>query len=171
MLLFSRPPYLRWVAAVAVVVAALAWDVSKRSTEPYPFAASPIPAGTALSDDLVEWRDLPVGSIERPDIAATTALVDIASGDPITSSVAGRPPSIPDGWWAVAVRLPPHLIVGSEVRLILPDGRPVDAVVSTGADVDQYGYESIGAVAVPPELADAVAAASSVDAVIVLAKP
>lgn len=167
----SRPPFLRWAAAGCIVAAALAWDLSERSTEPFPFAASRVVAGSIIDDSMIEWLPMPDGSITLPDLDHLVALVDIEAGDPITGSVAGSPETMPDGWWAVPMRLSAHLVVGSEVRLVLPEELVIDAIVSSQAVTDDFGGESIGAVAVPEDVADLVAVASAADAVVVLARP
>jgi len=87
MLWLSRPPYVRWFAAVAIVLAALAWDLSGRQTAQYPFAATDLGRGTALSDNAIVWRAAPNGVYPVPDLSDAAASVDIAEGDPITRSV------------------------------------------------------------------------------------
>lgn len=167
----SRPPFLRWIAAGCLIAAAFVWDLSERSTEPFPFASLGVEAGTAIDESQIEWRSVPVGSISLPDLESLVALVDIEAGDPITRSVAGTPPTMPEGWWAVPMRLPANVIAGTEVRLVLVDGTSIDAVVSSQAVADEFGGESVGAVAVPEDVADLVAVASAADAVAVLARP
>ncbi len=120
---------------------------------------------------MVEWRGLPDGSLPKLDLDGAVALADIVAGDPITPSVAGAEVSIPDGWWAVPMRLPLHLGRGSEVRLVLGDGSAIDAVVTNAAAVHDFGGDAIGSVAVPPDVADVVAVASAADSVVVLARP
>ena len=44
----TRPPYLRWAAAAAVVVAAFLWDLRGSSDILYPFATSAIAAGATI---------------------------------------------------------------------------------------------------------------------------
>ena len=68
MLLLSRPPYVRWVIAVLIVVAALLWELSEQVTEPFPFAARSIARGEPIASEAIEWRKLPRGSLPRIDV-------------------------------------------------------------------------------------------------------
>ena len=106
MLILSRPPYVRWIVVGIVVVLGVGWEVSKQAVTPYPFAAASIPAGQVIDAAHIEWRRIPEGLAPTPDLTFATALVDIAAGDPITTSVAGSPPAIPGAWWSVPVMLP-----------------------------------------------------------------
>ncbi len=49
----ARPPYLRWAAAAAVVVAALVWDLRGTGDILYPFAARAIAGGAAITETVV----------------------------------------------------------------------------------------------------------------------
>lgn len=156
--------------AALAVAAALAWDLSARATEPFPFAASPIPRGTPLAEADIEWRDIPEGSLVLPDLDAGHAGVDIAEGDPITGTVMAGAVTVPDDWWAVPIDLPLGLPAGSPVLLLLPSGVTADGVVSVPA-VDDVFAGTTGAVAVGPrDLAD-VAAAAAAGLVTVLVTP
>ena len=154
-----------------MVLAALMWDLSERSTEPYPFAVMDIDRGALLEDHMVEWRDVPVGTMDQPELEGAIALTGIRSGEPLIASLAGAPSPIPEGWWVVPMRLPLHVGTGEEVRLVLGDGEAIAAVVASSATVDEFGADAIGAVAVPAEQAHLVALSSAADAVIVLTHP
>lgn len=169
-LLLTRPPYLRWAAVTLVVVAALAWDLSSRATEPFPFAAERIDSGTRITDELIEWRDVRSGSLEMPVLDDPRAAVDIEVGDPITPSVTEPASPVPPDWWSVPVELPPGVPDGAPVRLLLPSGRAVDGIVTTPATDEGFGA-SIGAVAVASEVLEEVAAASAAGLVLVLISP
>ena len=170
MLLLSRPPSLRGAAATLVVLAAIVWDLSNRATEPFPFAASTIPRGTALSEADIEWRDVGAGTLAMPDIGGGHAAVDIASGDPITRTVTVDRAPVPHDWWAVPIDLPLGLATGSPVRLLLPSGVAVDGVVSIPA-VDDVFAGSSGAVAVDPNHVGEVASAAAAGLLTVLITP
>lgn len=171
MLLLTRPPYLRWLAAAALVVAAIGWDLSARATAPFPFAAEPIPPGTAITEDLVEWRDLPVGTFPLPELAsALWAAHRIDAGDPIVPSLTTGSAAIPEGWWAVPMRIPPGLARGAAVRLLLPTGSTVPGVVAVPASDDVFSGPT-GAVAVAEGDLRTVATAAVGDLVTVLVEP
>jgi hypothetical protein len=157
MLWLARPPYLRWFAAGAIVLAAVSWDLSKRQTEPYPFASATIASGEPLTDDTVEWRAVPVGVFAVPDLAGTSARVDIDAGTPITESVLSRIAPLPVGWWSVPVDIPVGTAPGLAVRVVLPDGRGIAGVVIQPAVRDAFGSLEPGVVGFPPEVADDVA--------------
>jgi len=157
MLWLAHPPYLRWFAAGAIVLAAIAWDLSKRQTQPYPFASGTITSGDPFTDDVVEWRDVPVGIFTVPDLAGTSARVDLAPGTPITESVVSRLAPLPTGWWSIPVDLPVGTAPGLAVRVVMPDGRGIAGVVIRPAIRDTFGSVEPGVVGFPPEAADAVA--------------
>jgi len=168
----ARPPYHRWLAAVIIVVAAFAWDLRSGRTEPFPFAATDVAAGTSLTEDLVEWRPVPTGLLVAPDLAATRAKVAIPRGTPLTDALVTTAPAIPPGWWSVPVALSSDLTEGTSVRLVLTDdGRTVPGMIAAAAVPDELGGPAVGLVAVPEEAAADVAAASARGTVVVLVAP
>ena len=167
----SRPPYLRWFAAVAIILAALAWDLSKRQSESFPFAAAPIPAGTAITDDLIEWRLVAEGSIPAPVLSGVTATGDIDAGDPLTRSVLSQTPQLPDGWWSIPIDIPNGTPVGATIRVILPDGSAATGVVTQPASSDGFGVPSPGSVGFPQSIADTVARIASTGQLVLLVEP
>lgn len=171
MLLLSRPPYLRWIAAIVVVGAAVGLEISDRSTEPIPFAARAIAKGEAFDADLIEWRFLPSGSIVAPALTGLVATAPINAGDPITTSVAGAFPAIPDGWWAVPVDLPIGVPIGSKVRLIIEGGVAYEGLVVAESTDDGFGIPTMGSVALPAATVDAVAQAAAEGRVAVAVAP
>jgi len=168
---FSRPPYLRWLAAGAIVLAALAWDLSKRQSEPFPFAAVSISAGTAITDDLIEWKALPVGAIPAPLLSGVSATADIDAGDPFTRSVLSQTPPLPAGWWSIPIDIPNGTPVGATIRVVLPDGSAATGVVTQPASNDGFGVPSPGAVGFPQAVADAVAQLASSGNLVILVEP
>lgn len=170
MLLLTRPPYLRWAAAILVLAAAVAWDLSGRATEPYPVAARPIAQGAAIGPDDVRWVDVPADSLPVPDLAGRRAATDIAPGDPIAASSTTGRPTIPEEWWAVPIELPVGLPEGADVRLLLPSGRAVDGLVAAAAVEDVFAGPT-GAVAVPNGDVDEVAAAAAAGLALVVIRP
>jgi hypothetical protein len=170
-LLLSRPPYLRWAAAVFVVVAALLWDLSGRATEPFPFASTAIASGESITDDQIVWEDVPRGSLVFPELGAVSALVAIQAGDPLTPSVVGAGNAVPNGWWSVPVRLPQGVPSGSLVRLVFLDGSLTDGIVVTPASQDGFGSDRAGVVSVPGAVAHDVALAAAADSLVVMISP
>ena len=171
MLLLTRPPYLRWAAAVLAIVAAVVWDLSGRRTEPYPFAAVSIERGATITEDMVRWRDVPTGLLTPADLAGASAATSIAAGDPLSPTVVTSAARVPDGWWSVPISLPHGVSVGTAVKLTFLDGEVVDGVVSLAPTEDSFGLDVTGAVAVPETAAAATALAVATDTVLVVIAP
>ena len=157
MLWLARPPYLRWFAAGAILLAAISWDLSKRQSEPHPFASQTIVRGEPLSSDNVEWRDVPVGVFPVPDLIDASARVDIIAGSPISETIISRTAPLPSGWWSVPIDLPVGTPEGSTVRVLGPDGYAMTGIVVRPPRRDTFGSVEAGTVGFPPEHADAVA--------------
>lgn len=169
MLWLGRRPYLRWLGAGALIVAALLWDVSERATEPFPFASTELTRGQPITDEDVEWRQVPIGSLIVPDLSGATAIVTIRLGDPIVPSLVSAEAQVGLDSWAVPVPLPLGAAQGTSVKLVLADGSDVLGVVVQPAAADPLGFDSTGLVAVPNDAANSVAiAAASGDLVILL---
>lgn len=170
-LLLSKPPYLRWAGAVALVLAALAWDVSARATEPFPFAARTIQRGEVIDDTAIEWKHAPVGLLRMPDLGGATAAVTIDKGEPISSSALRFTAPVPEGWWTVALDLPPAVLPGTRVRIVLGGGEGVSGVVVEASREDSFGLRSAGLVAVPAQASDAVGFAAGAGQIVILFEP
>ncbi|MEZ5176408.1 MAG: SAF domain-containing protein [Acidimicrobiia bacterium] len=167
MLVLSRPPYLRWLAAVALLAGAFAWDLSKGAAEPAPFAATTIERGTVIEASMIEWRQVPVGllpAVELTGVAATR----IDRGEPIVASALSTAASIPIGWWTVPMDVPPAATPGASVRIVLADGFGVVGRVVEASRDDPFGMREPGLVAVPHEAADMVALAAASNQVVLL---
>ena len=166
----TRPPYLRWVAAAAVVLAALLWDLRDEAEAPYPFAVSTISAGTPITESMVEWKNLPDGALALPDLSDPVAARDLPAGEPIVPSAVSGAPVVPDGWWSVPVPLSQRAVPGSQVRLIdALSGLEVDGfVVAAGSDDLLMSIDTSGLVAVPPNAAAAIAIAAAEGTLVVL---
>lgn len=167
----GRPPYLRWFAALSLVVAALVWDVSGRSTEPFPFAATDLARGEAITEANIEWRPVPVGELAMPDLQGVSASTEIRAGDPIVVSLVTAIPPLPPNWWTVGIPLPFGVPTGAEVRLVFFDGSATSGIVIQPATEDSLGLVSDGLVAVPGEVADSVALAAANGDLVVLIEP
>lgn len=171
MLAISKPPYLRWFLAIALVAVAVVWDLSRGATQPTPFAVSAIERGTVVGADQITWRESPVGLLPSASPEGTTALVHIRAGEPITPSVVTTGFSVPDEWWTVPVDTPVTARPGSRALVILEDGSEVAALVVEPSREDSFGITASGLVAVPNELAAAVAVAAGAGQLIVLYEP
>ena len=168
MLALSKPPYLQWVAAVALIAAAFAWDVSQRATELAPFASVDIERGRPILDADIEWKAAPVGLLDPFVPEGATAAVDIRHGDPISGSTVSIGAGVPTDWWTVPVDMPGSVAVGDRVRVLFAEGVGVDGIVAETPREDAFGLRTDGLVAVPGDVADAVAIAASTGTLIVL---
>jgi hypothetical protein len=162
----ERPPYLRWLAA-AVLVTVAAWiELGPEATTPVWFAADDIAAGTTLTPDQFQRREVAwVGSVPaRPEGVAS---VDISAGDPLVPSLLTEV-VVPPGWMAVAAPLPPDAVTGSDATLVVLPGLPgqdaatVPALVLRPAGDDAFGDGS-GTVAVPADRVTEVLVAAADD--------
>jgi hypothetical protein len=153
------------------VLAALAWDLSKRQTEPFPFASQHIARGSVITEDLIEWKPVPIGSMTRPVLVNASSTVDIATGDPITRSITTASPPLPAGWWSVPIDLPQGVPSGASIRVIFPDGNAATGVVTQPASDDGFGVSSPATVGFPESVADVVAQLATAGDLVVLVEP
>ncbi len=171
MLLLTKPPYLRWLAALALFVVAVAWDLSGRATEAVPFAVRDIEQGSWIDSEDVEWRQLPRGSVDLAMLEGARAATAILAGDPITRSVTAVGSLVPRDWWSVPVDLPTGVAAGTAVRLVLPGGTTADGIVAIAPSDDMFTGAPTGAVAVPEDVVARVAEASAAGLLLVLIAP
>jgi hypothetical protein len=162
---------LRWAGAAVLVLAALAWDVAERASEPFPFAAQTIHRGQQITDEDIEWKAIPTGLLHQPSLQGATAAVTIERGEPIPASALRLAAAVPAGWWTVAIDLPPAVLPGTEVRIVLGSGEGVSGIVVEPSREDSFGIRSAGLVAVPSQVADAVGFAAGSDQIVVLFEP
>lgn len=161
-----RPPYLRWIAAGAILLIGLLMDLRGPDLEKYPFAAESLPPGEPV-DEAVEWRDVPTGLLptwNQPvsGIAAST----VAAGDPLLPSLLAEV-VVPDGWWTVPIPLPVVAPPGTRLRVRHGSaGELIDGIVVGAGDAN--GFEPVGMVAFPADAASTVAAAAANDALVVM---
>lgn len=138
----------------------------------YPFASSPIAAGSPIVDSEVEWRSLPAGLMVLPDLSNPIATRDLSEGEPIVPSAVSGATAIPDGWWAVPLALPASAMPGRRVRLIgTASGLETDGIVVAPGSDDLLSYDASGMVAVPQDVAAAVAVESREGTLVVLLEP
>lgn len=167
------PPYLRWAAAVVLVLGAFAWDQRAPAAALHPFAARPLQAGEVLDATAVAWREVPAGLLAAPDLDGAATAVDLAAGDPLVAAVVRRGPAAPEGWWEVPVAAGGHAAAGDEVLLVVTDPPlTVRGVVVSAQQGDAYsvGYRP-AVVAVPEEAAAAVAAAAAAGTLVAAVAP
>ncbi|HSL24782.1 MAG TPA: hypothetical protein VLA54_00770 [Acidimicrobiia bacterium] len=114
----ARPNHLRTLAAVGLVLASLYFELRPAGTVPHPYAATALAAGSEMSGAALEWRPIPRGLLS-PVPASGILLVDVAAGEPLTTSLVGEAPPIPQGWWSLALPVPEGSVPGREVRLVV----------------------------------------------------
>jgi hypothetical protein len=168
-----RPPYLRWAAAALLVLGALAWDMRRPEVELAPFAARDLRAGEAVDASAVEWRQVPAGLLDAPDLEGAAAAVDLAAGDPLVAAVLSGGLEVPEGWWEVPVAVGAHAQSGDSVMLVVTDPpATVPGLVVSPQVGDAYSLDYRPAVvAVPADSAALVAAAAAAGAVVAAVAP
>lgn len=178
---FSSPPYLRYTAALLLVLAALWVELRPRDMVEHPFALQSVPAGTPLEPSMFEFRDVPPGVLEAIAVGGA-ARHAIAAGQPLLPG--DTDPTgvvVPTGWWTVEVPLPAATQPGDEVRLVV---RPLDigaesvivdglAVRTPIPEADPFGLEpTAGLVAIPgAQAADVALAAGDHRLTVLVRKP
>jgi len=168
----TRPPYVRWAVAAAIVVAALLWDLRGSAQILYPFASGAIAVGTPITESQVVWRSIPEGAMEMPDLSDPIASRDLAAGEPIVPSAVSGESMVPDGWWSVPMPLPGMATPGSRVRLVgIETVFETDGIVVSAAGGDLLSFSESGMVAVPASFAAVVAIAARNGTLIVLLDP
>jgi len=164
---FGRPPFLRWIAAAALIVGAAVVEFWPTDEAAYPFTSMPVEAGETPS---VEWRMLPSGTYPRVSFEGMVASHAMSAGEPIAASDLRGPIGVPDGWWALALEVPFPLVPGMATQLVLGEGVVVPGIVVAADDEDSFGTPT-ALIAVPGEEAAAVAAASTARQITVLVAP
>jgi len=158
----SRPPYLRRIAAVAVVLVAMAIEFRPVTTERVPIATADLPAGATVTAADVEWADVPKGAIEPAALPATLSRM-VPVGAPISAADIGSGTvDVPTGWLQIALEVPAATQKGGTVVAVMSPSRldrPATGVVTQAPEA--AGFDSLTAlVAFSPS--DAVAVAHAV---------
>ena len=168
----TPPPYLRWAAAAAVVVAAFLWDLRGSSAVLYPFASTAIAAGAAITETSIEWRPIPEGTMTLPDLSDPVAARHLPAGEPIVPSAVSGATPVPEGWWSVPVPLPATAVPGTSVHLVeAASGFETDGIVIAAGTDDLLSFDEVGLVAVPPEAATLIAIAAREGSLVILLEP
>ena len=169
----QRPPYLRWAAAVLVILGALTWDLRGTPTAMHPFAARPIEAGARLEADDVEWREIPAHVLTPPALQGVVTAIAVAEGEPITAALLAEPTDVPEDWVALPVDVGVHAVRGARVVLIIVDPpASVPGIVVEAQSGDPYSLDfSPAVVAVPGDRAVDVAVAAASGRVVAAVTP
>ncbi|HJU50875.1 MAG TPA: hypothetical protein VJ815_00940 [Acidimicrobiia bacterium] len=157
----ARPPYLRRALAVLILVMAVAWEFRPAPTELRAYLARDVTAGEEVSDEVLDWRRVPIGILPEHVSPTGLFLVDVKRGMPLVPSVLGEASPLPEGWWSLEVPVPEGTAPGVDVRLVV-DVRAVPKIIP-GIVVRLLGADSIDGVkalvAIPEAEAGAAAAA------------
>lgn len=169
----QRPPYLRWAAAVFLIVGTAAWDLRSEPTGLHPFLVGPVSAGDPIEKVDIEWREVPVGLVTTPDLSHPVAAIDLLPGEPLLDSMLRGPVVIPDGWWGVPVAIGANAGTGDEVLLVVVDPpTTVIGIVVTTQRGDPYSLDyQPASVAVPANVAPLIAAASAHGTLVAAVRP
>lgn len=134
-------------------------------TQSHPFARIQIAPGQDITEDLVEYRQVPTGLLQ-PVTLPSPASFALEAGDPILPSHLGEEVAIPENWWALEVSVPSPTQPGTRVQLIATDydNNPLvipGLVISTEIGNNSFSESSRALVAIPQEsVAEASAAAA-----------
>lgn len=168
MIWLQGPQWIRWTIAVVIAVVAVWAEFRGDGTVEHPFAIETIAAGEEITDSVVEMRRVPSGLLPPVDTFGFTTRAYM-SDEPITPGGVSSEEMMPDpGWWSLEIAVPRTAKPGDPVQLVLIDsGVAVAGSIRAVADADPLG-NGLGAVAVPPEHAVAVAAAAASGRIVVL---
>ncbi|CAN5809085.1 hypothetical protein BH23ACT4_BH23ACT4_15940 [soil metagenome] len=168
MIWIQGPQWIRWTIAVTIAIVALWTEFRGDGMVEHPFAIETIAPGDEIDDEAIEIRLVPSGllpEVETYGFANRTYLPD----EPITpGGITTADTPTPSGWLDLEIAVPRTARVGDPVQLVLIDtGIAVAGIVRAVADDDPLG-NGVGSVAIPPDQAVAVAAASANGRVVVL---
>ena len=154
------------------MVLAVAFDLRGEATEPHPFAAADLGAGAAIRPRDVDWREIRSGLLPTPALDGAFTTRDIEQGEPIVPSALSITRPIPEGWWAIEMRLPAGAEAGSPARVVVDNPQfATSAVIVSVADGGAFDASTTGLVAVPAEHADEVARAVTRGDAVLLVEP
>jgi hypothetical protein len=156
----TRPPYLRWAAAVLLLLLAAWSELSPSPTTTLTFLRVDVAAGTSLDESHVVRRPVPavdITTVEPTGIAA----VDLRAGEPLLASLV-TDVAVPPGWNVIEAPVPAHAVPGATATAVIlaEDSAPIEfpAVVVASSGADPFGQGS-GSLAVSAEWTATAAAA------------
>lgn len=166
MFLYSRPPILRWVAALTLVAVAIWADLRPPTLVEHPFLLVDVAPGDTIDRSTVEMRLLPPGTLDPVDLPVTAERPQVA-GDPVVRGAASTAPpqTVPEGWLIVELEVPAGATEGGTVVVVASgdlesEPRLIEGIVIETDLVDAFGNE-VASSAFPAEDAAAVAVAVS----------
>ncbi|CAN5768061.1 hypothetical protein BH23ACT5_BH23ACT5_02460 [soil metagenome] len=165
MLWLSRPPLVRWAAALCLVVVAVWVEFAPNPSVEVPFLTADVRAGEPITPDVVEWRPVADPGFS-PYPGEGFAVVDLRSGDPLLASMVTAI-SVPPGWLVIDATLPGSPVPGSAATAVVLPAVPgqalltIPGIVVSGASADPFSGAG-GTLAVSPnDVAEAAAAAAT----------
>ncbi len=162
---YGRPPVWRWVVAGVLVVGAVFLEFRPVQSVLHPFTAEMVEAG---SPPAIEWREVPEGLFQAPELVGMVATHRLAAGEPITRSDLTTLAAVPSGWWQLALEVSFPLVPGAAAQVVLTESaEPVPAVVVEMGPADSL-RGLVAVMAVPDEHAPAVAEAVAARRYVVL---
>ena len=171
-----RPPYLRYLAAVLILAGAAWLEFRQPALVLHPFATEPVPVGVNIEEGPSEWREVPADLLPPVSSHGVTRR-RVPEGHPfLPADLDSATRHVPEGWWALEVRLTERAQVGQQLQLVVMTSAGASAVpgiVLEGSDRGSgldFG-ESLGLVAVPGEEAVSVAIAAAEGRLAVLIQP
>lgn len=161
-----------------MAIVAVSWwiQLMPSPTTLHPFARSDIGAGTDITADLFEMREVPVGLLP-PAAAEGTTAVAMQAGEPLLPSLLSRHRApVPHGWWAVELEAPPGLVPGLQVMLVAGGdgpGVPGEAIggIVISARMDRGEPTGVALIAIPEEHLTRVSQASAYGTLTVAVAP
>ena len=115
----TRPPYLRWGAAAAILVIGFLIELRPTGTIEVPVTTSDVVAGSVLEPTDVVWRDAPADLFTVIDLPAMVAR-RVAAGSVVTSAdLRADSGSIPADWWSIQLPVPAGARTGDEVLAVI----------------------------------------------------
>lgn len=168
MIWLQGPQWIRWTIAVIIALGAIWTEFRGDASVEHPFATETITVGTAITNQVIEMRQVPRGLLPPVDEFGFAART-FQPGEPIIPSGVSTDETSPTvGWWALEIAVPRTAKPGDPVQLVLVDtGMVIAGTVHAVADVDPLA-SGLGLVAIPPEHAAAAASASANGRVVVL---
>lgn len=166
----TRPPYLRWAAAAAILAVGFVIELRPSDSIEVPVTTVDVAAGSVLDPSDVVWRDAPADLFSTVDLPATVTR-RVPAGSVVTPADlrSGSEP-IPPGWWSIQLPVPAGTTPGDDVlAVIVSDTATTSVRGRVASEVLDDGFSALdGLVAFAPADAVAVAEAAMENRVTVL---